>query len=243
MVERGGLVVGLALIGAFISETAVSARETDSPTTAALNFFAGLPYGDIGIALRSLRPPQIGPAERTRALALLPNKGELEPNGAERRKLAMLEAVLKYHERSNMEIKVVDLPYAAIAIHQRAVLLVSRLALRLLSAGELQAAVAHEIGHEYFWSEYERTDTSPAASRQTIELKCDGIAALTLLALGLDVSRLNSAMNRIIKFNRSIGITTDEAGYPTLRERDIFVHTLLKMQRDREKWIQRSARC
>lgn len=229
MVERGGLVLGLALIGAFVTETGISAQETDAPTAVALNFFAGVPHGDIGTALRSLRPPQISLAERTRALALLPNKGELEPNGAERCKLATLEAVLKYHERSNMEIKVVDLPYAAIAIHQRAVLLVSRLALRLLSAGELQAAVAHEIGHEYFRSDYERTDTLPAASRQTIELKCDGIAALTLLALGLDVSGLNSAMKRIIKFNRSIGITTDEAGYPTLRERAIFVRSLLKM--------------
>jgi len=231
MVERGGLGLALALFSAFISETGVSAQETDAPTTVALNFFAGVPHGDIGAALRSLRPPQISPAERTRALASLPKKGELEPNGVERRKLATLEAVLKYHERSNMEIKVVDLPYAGIAIHQRAVLLVSRLALRLLSAGELQAAVAHEIGHEYFWSEYERRDTLPAASRQTIELKCDGIAALTLLALGLDVSRLNTAMTRIIEFNRSIGITTDEAGYPTVRERDIFVRSLLKMVR------------
>jgi len=108
------------------------------------------------------------------------------------------------------------------------VLLVSRRALRLLSAGEVQAAVAHELGHEYFWAEYKRTDLSPAG-RQTIELKCDGIAALTLLALGLNVSRLNSAMTRIIEFNRSIGITTDEAGYPTVRERDIFVRSLLKM--------------
>ena len=221
--------MGLALVSAVVTETAIGAQDTDSPTTVALNFFAGLPHGDIGAALRSLRPPQISPADHARASALLPNKGELEPNGAERRKLATLEAVLKYHDRSNMEIKVVDLPYAGIAIHQRAVLLVSRLALRLLSAGELQAAVAHEIGHEYFWSEYERTDTLPGASRQTIELKCDGIAALTLLALGLDVSRLNSSMNRIIKFNRSIGIRTDEAGYPTVRERAIFVRSLLKM--------------
>jgi len=157
--------------------------------------------------------------------------GELAPNGGERRKLASLESVLKYHDRSTMEIKVVDLPYAGLAIHQRAFLLVSRLALRLLSAGELQAAVAHEIGHEYFWAEYEGTGAPPAAaSRHTIELKCDGIAALTLLALGLDVSRLSSAMTKMIEFNRSIGVTTDETGYPTVRERDIFVRTLLKME-------------
>jgi hypothetical protein len=227
MVERGRFVLGLALIGALITEAGVKTRETYSPTTVALTFFAGV-HGDIRAWLRSLRPPQISHAERTRALAQLPNEGELEPNGAERRKLATLKAVLEYHDRSNMEIKVVDLPYAGIATHGRVVLLVSRLALRLLSAGELQAAVAHEIGHQYFWTEFERTDLSPA-DRQTIELKCDGIAALTLLALGLDVSRLNFAMNRIIKFNRSIGITIDEAGYPTLRERSIFVRSVLKM--------------
>jgi hypothetical protein len=228
MVARGGLVLGLALMGAFDTEIAVSAQKIDSPTTVALNFFAGVIGRDIGSALRSMRPPQISPAERTHALAMLPGQGELTPNPAERRKLATVEGILKYHDRSNMETKVVDLPYAGIAIYQRAVLLVSRLALGLVSEAELQAAVAHEIGHEYFWAEYEQTHLSPA-NRQTIELKCDGIAALTLLALGLDVSRLNSAMSRIIRFNRSIGITTDEAGYPTLRERDIFVRTLLKM--------------
>lgn len=160
---------------------------------------------------------------------MLPKEGEIAPNNAERRKLASLQVILKYHDRSNTEIKVIDLPYAAIAIHQRAVLLVSRLALRVLSPGEMQAAVAHELGHEYFWAEYEMTDALPVASRQTIELMSDGIAALTLLALHLDVFRLNSAMARIIEFNRSIGIPTDQAAYPTLGERDTFVRTLLKM--------------
>jgi hypothetical protein len=255
MVETAGVVLALALMGSFVTEVAqvqtsadsrrltpgfddrrgsgvtVSAQESESPTTVALKFFAALPKGDIAAKLRALRQTQISPAERARALAMLPKQGELAPNGGERRKLASLEAVLKYHDRSTMEIKVVDLPYAGLAIHQRAFLLVSRLALRLLSAGELQAAVAHEIGHEYFWAEYEETGNPPAAaSRHTIELKCDGIAALTLLALGLDVSRLRSAMTKMIDFNRSIGVKTDETGYPTVRERDIFVRTLLKME-------------
>ena len=34
-------------------------------------------------------------------------------------------------------------------------LLVSEEALEILTTEELQAATAHEMGHEYFWQEYE----------------------------------------------------------------------------------------
>jgi hypothetical protein len=239
MVERA-LVLGLALMGGIVTEATLSARQTDRSTTVALKFFAELPDQDIGVNLRVLRPPRISDAERAYALATLPRQGELAPDAAERGKLTSLEPILSYHDRANMDIKVVDLPYAAIAIHQRAVVLISRRLLRLLSASELQAAMAHEIGHEYFWVEQADASRSLApASRQALELKCDGIAALTLLALGFDVSRLSSAISKVIDYNRSLGVTTEEAGYPTLRERNFFVRTLLKMQRSgfkKEGW-------
>lgn len=254
MVEAAGLVLGAALMGSLLTEVGVSkpaaslgrfahgvpdARGssiadsaqggTETPTTVALEFFADLPRGDVGVALRAVRPPRISVAERARVLATLPEEGELAPDRGERRKLASLDRVLKYHDRADLDIKVVDLPHAGV-IYYQAVLLISRPVLRLLSAEELQAAVAHEIGHEYFWAEQQ--DPRRATNRQTLELKCDGIALLTLLALGLDASRLISAMTKIIEFNHVLGVTTDTTGYPTVRERDAFARSLVKLERD-----------
>lgn len=204
-------------------------EDAESPSSAALRFFESLPPGD---ALRAVRPARIAGDERTRLLAMLPEEGELTPDAAEQRKLAALAPVLEYHDRQGaLEVKVIDLPQADLRMYQRAALLVSRPALRLLSASELQAAVAHEIGHEYFWSEYGDPSVGPsAAARQAVELKCDGIAALTLLALGLDVSRLTAAMKKIVEFNGASGAKPHAIGYPTLRERERFVRALLKMR-------------
>ena len=94
-----------------------------------------------------------------------------------------MQRVLIYHKRQDVfEAKVIDLPEAGIVLHARSILLISRPALRLLSAAELQAVVAHEVGHEYFWTEFEHLrDGRDGRARQELELRCDAIAVLTLL--------------------------------------------------------------
>ena len=54
--------------------------------------------------------------------------------------------------RSQSEI--IDLPRAAIGLHARSILLLSRHALSLLSVVQLQGVVAHEMGHDFFWDAY-----------------------------------------------------------------------------------------
>ena len=259
MAGAAGIVLRLALAGTFVeavvadhawADAARPAHELDAqrrsrvpdaagtiemPSTVALRFFESLPPGDVEAALRAMRPPQIDATERQRLLAALPRKGELSPDAGEKHKLSALKRVLTYHDRHGvLDVKVIDLPQARVVFYYRAALLVTRPTLHLLSAAELQAAVAHEIGHEYFWPEYE--DTSVAGSparRQALELKCDGIAALTLLGLRLDVSSLTSAMRKTIEFNE--GVTTDTTGYPTVSERESFVRALLKMTANRRQ--------
>jgi hypothetical protein len=186
-----------------------------------------------------MRPPQIDAAERQRLLAALPRKGEQSPDAGEKHPLAALERVLTYHDRHGaLDVKVIDLPQAEVVFYYRAALLVTRPTFRLLSAAELQAVVAHEIGHEYFWSEYEDTRVArKPARRQALELKCDGIAALTLLELRLDVSSLTSAMRKTIEFNEKLGVTTDTMEYPTVSERESFVRALLKMTTGRRQLV------
>ena len=219
------------------SPVSVDAETTQTPTTVALRFFEALPPGDVEAALRAMRPPQIDDGERRQLLATLPGKGELSPDAGEKHKLAALKRVLTYHDRHGvLDVKVIDLPQAGVVLYYRAALLVTRPTLHLLSAAELQAAVAHEIGHEYFWSEFEDTSVAGGpARREALELKCDGIAALTLLGLRLDVSSLTSAMRKMIEFNGGLGVTTDTTGYPTVSQRQSFVRALLNMTANRRQ--------
>ena len=121
---------------------------------------------------------------------------------------------------------------AAIALHARSVILISRPALGLLSRAELQATVAHELGHDYFWSAYwlAKQQADPIAL-QVLELKCDGIAALTLDALGVDPRYLSDAIAKIGKFNEVPSFRWGQNGYPHPRDRERFVKELLLSMR------------
>jgi hypothetical protein len=204
------------------------AQQSDRAAAQALRFFAALPTRSPDAVLRLLRPPPAGADERARALAVLPERGELRPDRHERAKLATFEDVLAYHDRAHIfETKLIDVPQAVVALHHRTVLLISRPALRLLSGAELQALVAHEIGHDYFWPEFERTLVrGDRSERQELELKCDGIAVLTLIALGLDLTRLADGLRKQARFNEALGANANAADYPRLEERQEFIMAL-----------------
>ena len=182
------------IIGTLLTWSAVVSVQTisgaglppGSPAEQAFEFFAALPITTVDSALATIRPNPIGAEEKRRALAELPTKGELRPTAGDTAKLESLRRVLIYHKREAVfEVKVVDVPQAAVVLYARSVVLVSRPALRLVSALELQAIVAHEMGHEFFWEEHARNGRD-ARTRHELELRCDAIAILTLLQLGLD---------------------------------------------------------
>lgn len=120
-----------------------------------------------------------------------------------------------------------DEPQAAVALHMRSALIISRPALRILSGAELQAMVAHEIGHDLFWADFERTlAQADRRGRQELELKCDGIAILTLLVLRLDPARLLDGLRKQGRFNEMLGAVANADDYPQLGERQRFMVTL-----------------
>ena len=84
MVETAGVVLALALMKSSVTRARIidSAQDTESPTTFALKFFAALPTGDIAAKLGILRQTQISPAERARALAMLPKQASSRPTAA-----------------------------------------------------------------------------------------------------------------------------------------------------------------
>jgi hypothetical protein len=162
---------------------------------------------------------------------MLPAEGELVPNATESIRLTGLRPLLVYHGRLDVVlVRVIDVPQAAIALYARSVLLLSRVALKLLTPSELQAVVAHELGHEYFWDDYQRARAAgDVFALQEVELKCDGVAALSLAAVGLNTAALDSGVRRMTQFNRAIGATANAAAYPDVEQRSRFQRAILAL--------------
>jgi Zn-dependent protease with chaperone function len=177
--------------------------------------------------LEATRPPRLSPGLRARIIAALPSEGELKKlSGAEREKLASVAPVLRAHGRdSDYLVKVVDAPEARVAVHARLVILITQAALKVLSAEQLQASVAHEIGHEYTWDEYQAATKRDDRKRlREIELFCDGIAMVTLARIGANPARMTDAL-RIMEFsNQTQGILRGPFAttHPSVSERARF---------------------
>lgn len=197
-----------------------------------LAFFAALPADELTAALESRRPPPISLDDRNNAIASLPHHGILRPVEAENAKLATVAQILRFHERTAVvDVELVDVDQAFVGLHARSILLISRQALRLVSSAELQGLVAHEIGHDYFWDEYQRAnERNDTRTLRDVELKCDGIAALTLVALRLDPRVLTSAARKLTRFNEKLGATANLRAYPSAFERERFVRTVLALR-------------
>jgi len=180
--------------------------------------------------LETARPAPVSAEEKARVLSTLPLEGEVtDLSASARRKIAALTELLRATGRESVyEIKVIDVPQAAVALHARAVILISQAALTLLDADELQASLAHEMGHGYVWTERERAFQLGDHKRlKDLELVCDAIAIVTLHGLGLDVSRLMSGVEKTSRFNRQrFGTANNERDYPILAERQAFARAM-----------------
>jgi hypothetical protein len=177
--------------------------------------------------LDACRPAPVGANEKTILLKSLPAEGEItQLTASQRRKLKELGPVLRIHGREGVyELKVIALPQAWTGLYGRAAILISLPALRLLNSEELQAVVAHEIGHEYVWQEYARAQIrNDTACLRELELACDAIAVLTLVRLGVKPDRLVTATEKEFRFNSDrFGRSQNENSYPSLKARRDFV--------------------
>ena len=186
--------------------------------------------GAFALLLQTTRPEPVSARDKARTLSTLPEKGEVTKlNASARRKLAALGPLLRATGRDSVyEIKVVDIPLARIGLHQRTVLLISETALSLVEADELQALVAHEIGHEYLRTDYDRASRLGDQSRlEEVELLCDAFAIVTLQGLGMNPSRLITGIERIMHYNEQLfGTAYNQSGYPTLFERREFARAV-----------------
>jgi hypothetical protein len=211
------LVQAMALMIALGSGSPVEPSQRERACVESLAPAAELPDLDL------CRPAPASAAEKTLVLASLPAEGEVTSlTRTQREKLDRIRAALRVHARDAIyAVKVVDVGPMTTALVARVVLLISRPALDFLDADELEALVAHEVGHEYVWDEFETAARVKNANRQRqLELVCDRVAAQTLLRLGISPARLTRALERALGFNRArFGTALNEWRYPTLRER------------------------
>jgi hypothetical protein len=178
-----------------------------------------------------LRPAPLSAAVRAAVVASLPPEGELQPTEAERAKIAALEPIFDLHERNGLiVIKVIDVGHAFVGLHAKTVLLLSRDALSLVSAQELQALAAHELGHEMFWDEYEAARVAGGQARlQELELLCDGVAVTTLRELGRGPQSLIDAVTKMTRHNERLRAVGSAARYVSLRQRRHFIEVVAAM--------------
>ena len=190
--------------------------------TAELNCLGPWPALDFA-KLDACRPDPVSNQEKQSLLASLPERGEVKTvNEDQKRKISTLNAVFTLHARNGVyAVKVIDVPQAWTGLYGRGVLLISAPLLKIVLSGELQALVAHEIGHEYSWGAW---NSAQAAGQKDlmhkIELTCDAIAVVTLQKLGEDPNSLISALEKVARFNRGrFGDAIDQTSHPSLQQR------------------------
>jgi hypothetical protein len=201
------------------------ALDVDHPAARALAFFERAQMDGGEALVHRLRPAPPSAELKAAVVASLPPEGELQPSEAERTKIATLEAVFEIYDRKNaIVIKVIDVGHAFVGLHARTVLLLSRDALSLVTADELQALAAHELAHELFWDEYQAARAEGAAARiQELELRCDGVALSALRGRDRGADSLTGAVTKMTRFNERIGATATAGAYVSLKERTRFI--------------------
>jgi hypothetical protein len=179
--------------------------------------------------LERVRKPDLSPQERARIRAELPKDGEVKLSDKSAQKLLAIQPILEYHRRGGLiEAKVVEAFQAWIGLHARSFILITEPAFRLLDSEEIQALAAHELGHDYFWDEYQQArDTHDDQRAQELELRCDAIAVFTLADLGLNPGKLLSATNKPAEFNAQFGTPLNVQLYVPHRERLRFIEAVI----------------
>jgi hypothetical protein len=210
------------------SFSSLNIRAEDLVDTA-LKFFLATDSNTAGFDLDKARPQPVTSEYKATVLNWLPKEGRITNLKEQQlRKLASLDAILQVHQRQAVYeyvvFKAVPRPYEFIGLNHRVALLISDTALNLLSVEELQASVAHEIGHEYVWTDYlEASERNDERRLKELELICDGIGILTLQRAGLRAAPLLTAAEKVANYNRlSTGPAANGHRYPTPDERKRF---------------------
>ncbi|HEV8482068.1 MAG TPA: hypothetical protein VGV87_00810 [Blastocatellia bacterium] len=212
-----------------IAQTSKTHESFSKAGVAAFAYFEEIQAQKFDSYLRALRPDKVSPEFKAKFIATLPEQDIVSPSAENRAKLATVEPILKYHDRSSIiDLKVIRLGQPLVLFVAGAIVLISEEALDLFTARELQAVVAHELCHGYFWNEWQQARLNKQSDiMQEIELRCDGLALITMSQLGLDPSQLISAINKLTRSHKGKLINGDF--YPPSEERIQFIRAMIEL--------------
>jgi hypothetical protein len=196
----------------------------------ALDRFRRYAPEEFGQVLDRHRPRPVDPELAASIIGALPKEGEVKRLAAsDVQKLESVSTVLRAHGREKIYmIKVVDSRQARVGLHARFIVLMTNTALRILSPLQLQAMVAHEIGHEYVWDEYESARRKGNTRRlRELELFCDGVATVTLARIGAAPAALVDALRSVDASDRRNGLVSEDRSYPAVAERADFARQII----------------
>jgi hypothetical protein len=213
--------------------SAAAERPVSGPVAKVLALFEGRDASGEGL-LQKQRPSPLAPALRAAVVAALPLEGALTPSASEAVKIVSLDPIFESHERKDLVVvKVIDVGYAFVGLHARMVLLLSRDALAVVTASELQALAIHELAHEVFWDEYQAAIAARDEPRmQELELLCDGITVLTLKRLQRAPDDLLRAVTKIVRHNEGLGTRDAVRSHVSLEDRRYFIRKVSALMDD-----------
>lgn len=223
------LVVTFAVNTFVFAQTITTAASLNGVTLKAFSYFDSVEGRRFDEYLSRIRLVALAPELRTKVLKMLPKDDLVNPSADELAKLKTLEPILKYHQRDSViELKVLRATTATAVFLAGAAVLITEPALKILTAAELQAVVAHELGHEYYWTRFEvARQNHQYTELQELELRCDGIAVITLKHLGLDPTRLISAIAKLNKYNSHPSSLIAPQNYVAFNERVAFIQRMI----------------
>jgi hypothetical protein len=231
-------------------ETVADVSKEEVRTQNVLRFFDGHRGETISEFLMRHRPSPLDASSVSQVFESLPEDMKLVRASKEiRKKIVAAQQILEYSARSGViTIRVIASDIAFAALYFRAVLLISTRALDILSAEELAAVTAHEIGHDFEWTEYWNAIQRHDYPRtRELELRSDGFAVLTLEATRITPERLVSAAIKMTRCNEWQAETpVADAGpggdrgtrdrYVPLKERIAFIRAIARLE-----WADQSA--
>lgn len=229
-----GLLLTSGTFNLIQAQAITNASSPKSETGLALQYFTqiGNGKGNLDEYLKSIRPVGVSAEQRARLVASIRKEDIVAPSPERQIKLNALRPVLEYHERAAVEVKILHfpIPLAWAGFLEGAAVVVSEDALDLLTAEELQAVIAHELGHEYFAAEFESARKNKQWNKvKEVELRCDAISIITMKSLGLNPDSLVSGVSKLTKFNEGHGVKSNPNLVTSLDDRLNFCKTMVKL--------------
>ena len=203
---------------------------SSSLTERALQYFEMTGKGDLGEYLKSIRPAAVSADRRASLVASIKKEDIVSPSAQRQARLDAVRPILAYHDRAGIEVKILRLGLAWAGMLEGSAVVVSEEAVDILTGEELQAVVAHELGHEYFAVEYDSARQSKQYDKvKEVELRCDAIAVITMRRLRLSPELLLSGVSKLTKFNEARGVKNNPNLVSSVDERASFCRAMVRL--------------